>query len=57
MKKRMKLFLKAVNPPVQDDLDLETWLKMKRMKDEKSSLVVDVAVMMMIMMSQKAVKL
>ena len=25
--KRMKLFLKAGNPPYQDDLDLETWLR------------------------------
>ena len=63
----MKLFLKAGNPPVQDDLDLETWLrkaeescqragnlktrleneklqvleKMRRMKDEKSSLAAE----------------
>ena len=27
LKKTMKLFVKAGNPPVQDDLDLETWLR------------------------------
>ena len=27
LRKRMNLFLKAGNPPVQDDLDLETWLR------------------------------